>query len=718
MRHQTRAFVILICLLVFGSTESYAALQIKIDRTTIPLQEISPSHCMDSPFPYPCFAATVGQSFSVTYTVKNVGSDTSLRQEFLSWGFLFDHLHEPKLDRVFTSIPAGTSCTDYEDGGTDCNWLTPLAPGASYTVKVKYTVSHAGQLAGGFYANVYNPNQSPQYNATDDRFEIYATDTSPSITSIDPTHGAVDGHDKITIKGSNLGSATSVKFGGVAGSMISKSSSSISVWSPAHAAGRVTVTVESPTGNATTHYVYDEPVLEPEVLFLPVAGSVPGALGSFFRTMLQIHNPDTAPQTLHLTYHPQGQSPSPTDPSAEYVLNPNESRFWTDVVQTLGGNGLGTLDLTPTVNGKDLLAVARIYNDAGEGGTSGMNLDFLPESEALSSGDTAIILAPPNMSAFRFNMGVRALEEGAVVSATLRDASGLVKRTLSKSFSANSLTQTTASELVGPLENDDSITLSVTAGSAFVYAATVDNVTQDPSYQLARPLPATATDKEVIPVVGSTAGASGSFFRTTVQLHNPFASPVSLKLVFHPQGVNGSPSDPAFNVDLLPGQTASYSDIVGAAGSSGVGSLDIVPLQAQYPIVVSRIFNDAGTHGTTGMTLDGYRKSEAIEAGHKGILLAPGDTTRYRYNVGFRTFAEGAALTVTLRGAAGTVKKSIPLTYGADYFVQMSATQLLNTEMGESDSIEFTVNAGSVLVYGATVDNRTQDSSLQVARPR
>ena len=43
-------------------------------------------------------------------------------------------------------------------------------------------------------------------------------------------------------------------------------------------------------------------------------------------------------------------------------------------------------------------------------------------------------------------------------------------------------------------------------------------------------------DSRILPVVGSTPGVGGSFFRTSVQLHNPTNAPMAGRIVFHQSG--------------------------------------------------------------------------------------------------------------------------------------------------------------------------------------
>jgi hypothetical protein len=68
--------------------------------------------------------------------------------------------------------------------------------------------------------------------------------------------------------------------------------------------------------------------------------------------------------------------------------------------------------------------------------------------------------------------------------------------------------------------------------------------------------------------------ASPSFFRTSVQIHNPGTSPISGKFVFHRSGTSGNANDPSLSYTLNPAQTIDYDDLLPAMGvSSGLGSI-------------------------------------------------------------------------------------------------------------------------------------------------
>jgi streptogramin lyase len=229
---------------------------------------------------------------------------------------------------------------------------------------------------------------------------------------------------------------------------------------------------------------------------------------------------------------------------------------------------------------------------------------------------------------------------------------------------------------------------------------------------------APAIDSRVLPVVGSTAGVGGSFFRTSVQLHNPTSTPITGRIVFHRSGVSGSGTEPALSYSLSPGQTQSIADLLPAMGRSGLGSADIEATSGSIPAATVRVFNDAGAAGTTGFTEEPMRAQEVLRPGPSGVLLLPADLTRFRFNLGVRTLEAGAAATLTVRDASGVTVATVSRGFPATYHEQQRASAFLGlATMPAGGSIAITVESGAGIFYGATVDNATGDPSLQVARP-
>ncbi|HSE62077.1 MAG TPA: hypothetical protein VLG15_00550 [Thermoanaerobaculia bacterium] len=229
---------------------------------------------------------------------------------------------------------------------------------------------------------------------------------------------------------------------------------------------------------------------------------------------------------------------------------------------------------------------------------------------------------------------------------------------------------------------------------------------------------ASAIDSRILPVVGSTVGVGGSFFRTAVQLHNPTAAAVTGRVVFHPSGLTGRDSDPAISYSLSPGQTRSIADLLPEMGRAGIGSADIEVTSGQVPTVTARVFNDAGEQGTTGFTEEPMRAEDALRPEVSGVLLVPADLTRFRFNLGVRTLEAESTAMLTVRDAAGAVVETISRAYPATYHEQRSAGEFLGVSaLPAGGSVGISMTSGSAIFYGATVDNTTGDPSFQVARP-
>lgn len=233
---------------------------------------------------------------------------------------------------------------------------------------------------------------------------------------------------------------------------------------------------------------------------------------------------------------------------------------------------------------------------------------------------------------------------------------------------------------------------------------------------------ATESIARVIPAAGSTPGNFGSFFRTGVQLSNPWSTAITGHFVYHPAGVSGTSGDPSLNFTIAAHSTTSYADLVQTMGQSGLGTLDVVlPADSQLPVIVARVYNDDGAGGTSGFTEDaidptGSFENRVVFAGATGFLVAPPDMTQFRFNIGIRSLLSGARVTFQVRDAGGAIVRSVTLTYAPTVYEQQSAVTLLGGPIAANDQIEVSVSSGSAIIYGATVDNETQDSSIQFVR--
>lgn len=540
----------------------------------------------------------------------------------------------------------------------------------------------------------------------------------PSIAGLSPNSGTVNGGDTITITGTDLDTVLNVQFGNSTATITGSNPTSITVVSPPHDPGTVTIVVTTAGGTATAtiQFTYKSLDLPPGASVIPVVGSAPGALGSFFRTAIQIYDPGTAAIAGNFVYHAAGAQGSDADPALPFTLASGVVQAIPDFLTSLSLSGVGSADLVPT-SGKVPLTFVRVFNDAGAAGTTGMTLDPVTAANALQNGDTGILIAPADPANYRFNIGIRSLASGAALQMTVRSQDGTVRQTVTKTYLPVYFVQQAASDLLGTtLAANDAIAFTVNAGSAVVYGSATDNRTQDPSVQIARRLAAPATSQWIVPVIGSTAGSLGSFFRTALQLHNPWTSNVAGTLVFHAQGTAGSANDPAMTFNLAPGQTQNVADVLPAIGLTGIGSADLNVTSANAPVTAIRIFNDAGAAGTVGMTIDPVAITDVLTAGDTGVLIAPADPVNFRFNIGVRTLDSGASMQVLVRGQDGTLRQTLSKSFAPNTFVQMSATDLIGSAPAANDTLSFVINTGSAVIYGTSTDNRSQDPSYQLAK--
>jgi hypothetical protein len=168
-------------------------------------------------------------------------------------------------------------------------------------------------------------------------------------------------------------------------------------------------------------------------------------------------------------------------------------KAYEDVVVAMGQSGLGSLDLVvPAGQGAPIVA-SRIYNDAGEAGTSGLSQDLIGCEARLKGvtrilwrGTTGFLFTPLDPARTRLNIGVRTLDSGATLDVTVRNESGATVRTSRKTYFANWFEQVdAASFLGGVIAGNETIEITVVLGSAIVYGATTDNITNDPAVQFA-----------------------------------------------------------------------------------------------------------------------------------------------------------------------------------------------------------------------------------------
>src|SRR6185436_6475758 len=137
-------------------------------------------------------------------------------------------------------------------------------------------------------------------------------------------------------------------------------------------------------------------------------------------------------------------------------------------------------------------------------------------------------------------------------------------------------------------------------------------------------------------------------------------------------------------------------------GANGGGSVDVVAAVGSAPIAVTRI-ND--------LQVPSVDPENALRQGTRGTLVAPAAAPNTRFNIGIRTLASGAAMTIRVYDTSGAEVRSTTRSFPPNYFQQFAAAELLGVAPTANQAVVVTIDGGSAIVYGVT------DATLQVARP-
>jgi WD40-like Beta Propeller Repeat len=221
---------------------------------------------------------------------------------------------------------------------------------------------------------------------------------------------------------------------------------------------------------------------------------------------------------------------------------------------------------------------------------------------------------------------------------------------------------------------------------------------------------ATRTRTTIIPIAGSTTGAGGEAFRTTAQLSNSGDAEISGKLIFHPAGVPAANSDPQITYRLGGFESQAFPDLMASFGVTGIGSVEIVPDAGPAPASVFRIDNGAS------VVVPAVDTESVLVTGSRGAVTMPSDTSRFRLNAGFRTLSDGVTMTVSLYEATGKLVRTSTQSFPPNFLVQMPAATLAGGAVAANQSIVFTINSGSVVVFASTVANSGHASTLHLVK--
>ena len=205
-------------------------------------------------------------------------------------------------------------------------------------------------------------------------------------------------------------------------------------------------------------------------------------------------------------------------------------------------------------------------------------------------------------------------------------------------------------------------------------------------------------ERQVIPVVGSTPGANGTFFRSDLQLLNRGTRETEVTLTFTPSTSDGRITFGAVRVIVPPGRAIAFRDVAQSLFATlGTGQLEI----AGEVLASARTYttSEDGTFGLFSPAMD------VDDAKSPSFIVHLRNDDAFRSNIGFAEVSGNPArVVIELRSASGQEQV-------VNYeLLPFSHLQVPVAMRGEQIHARVTVEgSGRVLAYGATIDNHSGD---------
>lgn len=223
--------------------------------------------------------------------------------------------------------------------------------------------------------------------------------------------------------------------------------------------------------------------------FLPSSAKAPGKGGAYYSTALSIGNRGAAQANYTIQFLGHDVDGTAGQVSSPFVLGPNQSVTYNDVLGSVFGQGdgsYGAIRVSSSVNTLSVTGQTSTPDPTKPGGTFGQSVPAFGASDVLTAGSVRSIVGIREDSSFRTNLVlVNTGSSPVTISGTLFSTSGATLGTKSWTLPAFGMTQD------GPIVPNMGVTGSVrdaqlvlstptTGGSFAAYAAVIDNVTNDP----------------------------------------------------------------------------------------------------------------------------------------------------------------------------------------------------------------------------------------------
>ncbi len=526
-----------------------------------------------------------------------------------------------------------------------------LAPGGRTQLVVRFTPERVGTVQGRVVLTTNDPaHATVVVSLTGEGLAAPRLGVSPARLAL----GIGDGSRRQTLTLANLGQATleivgvevadpfSLSAPTVPASLAPGESTSLEVAVAAAAAGptRGLVRILSNDPGAPLAVIPVEAWAvedEPSQLALAAAARTSGVGTSDWSTDLVLVNPTTDDLAVDLAFHGSDGQPDQA-PDLSLSVAAGTQRRVADLVSAAGCAGSGGFALT--TSSSDLVAESRTFT-ASAAGTYGQRIPVT--GSELGPGQEAIIAGLASGD-FRTNLGVLNLGDAPLtVDVALVAADGGHLGDLPFELAAGAFLQ--RSRVLGWLDDANlrgayARVVSNTPGARYLaYASVVDDLSNDPSFIAAVPIPSGPSDL-VIPVVTSGPGSQGTLWSSELTVVNPGETDALVRLEYPSAGfIYG------IQLTVAAGTAVHVADVVSGIVVAGTYWLH---LSSDTPGLVahSRTYTTSAT-GTYGQSIPAVASASLAGAGDVLVLpgLVSGDGFRSNLLV---TSASAVPITVSL----------------------------------------------------------------------
>jgi hypothetical protein len=140
--------------------------------------------------------------------------------------------------------------------GTDLITTSAVTFGGTAATNIATTSTTVTVTTPAHAAGLVNVVLTTMSGGTATKIGAFTFTDAPTVTSLNTTSGPASGSSSVVITGTNLSATTSVTFGGTVAAITGTTATSVTVTTPAHAAGLADVVVTSPGGSVTSSGAY------------------------------------------------------------------------------------------------------------------------------------------------------------------------------------------------------------------------------------------------------------------------------------------------------------------------------------------------------------------------------------------------------------------------------------------------------------------------------